>query len=413
MRRLRDFSALLAGAALLSGCRVGGWRDVPELAPYGDQVEIETSFGPFAGELLLVTDDGVVVLRDLAHEVPWSAVRKIRFDRFPYGDFEGDGRPPEETRRRVIAHASRYPEGLTEEQLVRLFEAVGHDEVGAPQGEADTREGSAPPRSRPLDSAAREFIEAVRDAASRFEDRRHAQRAGYRRIGPDFPGMGEHWVNPSRAMASSIDPREPAILSYAVRDGDPVLLGVAFAVPLGPNDHPPSTPFRPAVWHDHSGAVDEEVLLLNHPASVDMGGDGHRLAVVHVWTGLANPDGVLAQNNWALPFWREGLPAPERPTAAAARGVSLANTGRAYYRNLIGRAARLEEAEGESVAAALDRAASAAEAEIERHRAAEPAAKIDPARFEAIWVSFWREVRAGVSAGTWDSLRTLAAPVES
>ncbi|HSM35232.1 MAG TPA: hypothetical protein VK837_02450 [Longimicrobiales bacterium] len=267
---------------------------------------------------------------------------------------------------------------------------------------------------QPLDSAGLAFVEAAREAASRYRDVAAARLNGYRRIGPDFPGMGEHWINLSAAVSGALDPAVPAILSYAARNGGaPVLLGVAYAVPLGPGEEPPAGPLDPGVWHDHSRTVDEELLLISHPTSMDRAGSkGHRVAVVHVWTELPNRDGVLAQHNWSLPYWRAGIPPPVRAHVRAARGVSLAHGGRAFYRDLLRDAAELSPAEREAVDKAVDRAAAAAEDAIERHRAAGPDAASDPVEFERIWEAFWGDIRAGVSAAAWARLVELSDPRE-
>ena len=79
---------------------------------------------------------------------------------------------------------------------------------------------------------ARTFIQATVDATRRFASRTEAIRAGYRRLGPDFPGMGEHWVHPGRIVAGVLDPVRPPVLSYVVVAGEPRLAGVAFTLPL-------------------------------------------------------------------------------------------------------------------------------------------------------------------------------------
>ena len=257
------------------------------------------------------------------------------------------------------------------------------------------------------DSATRAFVDSATLATRRFADRRQAIRAGYRRLGPDFPGMGEHWIHPGRIVRGVLDPSRPSVLSYVEMEGEPVLVGLAFTLPLGPEDAPPTEPFGVDVWHDHSGAVDEETLLLNHPSSMHDDPEGPRLSMVHVWTDLENPDGVLAQNNWRLPWIRVGL-APPHASMEAARGVSLAYGGRAFYAELIRRAADLTPAESEAVAATLDRHASEAERRIELARDAAEARVADPSIFADLWRSFWDGVRDEVRPDTWRHLAPLA-----
>jgi hypothetical protein len=251
------------------------------------------------------------------------------------------------------------------------------------------------------------FLEGARAAAERFRDRDEAIRRGYRRLGPDFPGMGEHWIHPGILVRGVLDPEVPGVLCFVERDGRAHLVGLAYALPLGPHDDPPERPFGREVWHDHVGAVDEEVLLLNHPSTHHGGGDGHRLTMVHVWMPLENPDGILAQNNWALPFWRLGLEAPGAPSPEAARGVSLARGGRDYYAELLRRAAPLSPREEAAVDEAIRRHADRAERAVDAALAT--GGRVDrPEEFAEIWGAFWDEVRAGVGSGAWEGLRPLS-----
>src|SRR5512141_722095 len=83
----------------------------------------------------------------------------------------------------------------------------------------------AQPRVNPrLDSLA----EATAAATERFADRRVAAAEGYRRLGADFPGMGEHWLHPGALLSGAIDAKRPTILIYATIAGAPKLLGVGF-----------------------------------------------------------------------------------------------------------------------------------------------------------------------------------------
>src|SRR6476619_3792405 len=72
------------------------------------------------------------------------------------------------------------------------------------------------------------FAAAVRTATERYRDRSAASADGYRRIGPDFPSMGEHWLNVSLAVRAEVDPLHPPILAYVSVAGKTVLAGVAY-----------------------------------------------------------------------------------------------------------------------------------------------------------------------------------------
>lgn len=191
-------------------------------------------------------------------------------------------------------------------------------------------------QTHPVETTLDAFVDSLSRAGHRFSDVRVAIAEGYRKLGPDFPGMGEHWVHPSLVIGGKVDPERPPVIAYTKVEGRRVLLGFAFTRVLGPGERVPGSVFPHGAWHDHSDAVDEEALLLSGPASMHAEGDDFRLSMVHVWTGLENPDGTLAQNNWALPFVRLGLAAPAEVSTSAARALSLAtDEGLAFYRTLL------------------------------------------------------------------------------
>ncbi len=184
------------------------------------------------------------------------------------------------------------------------------------------------------DRGATAFRDLVRESTTRFADKNAAVRAGYRVVGGDFPAMGRHWVHPGIILRGEVDPRSPAILSYAEIGGAPVLVGVAFAVALAPGEKPPLVAGKRRAWHEHNGSVAEESIVREHRHSIS--GALTRLAILHVWSGIDNPDGVFATDNWALPFARAGLAAPVPVAQGAARAISLLNGGADYYSMLIG-----------------------------------------------------------------------------
>jgi hypothetical protein len=197
--------------------------------------------------------------------------------------------------------------------------------------------GAAPAGAQqsPRDSSA--FVRLAREAAERYEARSTAIADGYRRVGPDFPAMGEHWVQPGRLVSGRVDPASPPILSYVEVQGRPRLVGVAYAVPLAPGQSPPPFP-RPDAWHDHTGTVDQESLLVG-PLGAGPEAGGSQLAMLHVWIPADNPAGVFAQHNWSLPLIRLGLEGGTAPPEHAARSLSLLNGGAGYYTRLLTAAA--------------------------------------------------------------------------
>ena len=157
-----------------------------------------------------------------------------------------------------------------------------------------------------------DFATKVRAATERYRDQSAAVADGYRRIGPDFPSMGEHWLSVSLAVRAEVDPLHPPILEYVTVAGKPVLAGVAYTQLV--RDAPPQAPIpAPAgAWHFHQGSVDEESFVLSHAGQVAAGNSaGPRIGVLHAWLWLENPAGLFATANWALPWRRMEISPPE------------------------------------------------------------------------------------------------------
>ena len=240
----------------------------------------------------------------------------------------------------------------------------------------------------------------IEAAATRFADPAAAVRLGYRRVGPDFPGMGQHWVNPGRVLSGGVDPAHPQILTYVDVRGTPRLTGVAFAMPLGADEALPDGPLPATAWHDHGGSLDEEALILESPHTARHDGPGPRLAMVHAWLWPQNPDGALAQNNWALSWVRLGLPVPEHPEPGVARALSLAGDGAAYYRTLLRRTAELSRADPSdpsviAIDAAVEHAASRANAVLEG-RGDTPLSASERSALRAAWDGLWDDLLESV-----------------
>lgn len=249
--------------------------------------------------------------------------------------------------------------------------------------------------SAPLTS----FLQDLSESGRRFEDVRVAVAEGYRKLGPDFPGMGEHWVHPGLVIAGELDPAHPPVIGYTMVHGERRLVSFAYTRVLGPDESPPDAPFPHPAWHDHTGGVDEESLLLSGPMSMDEGGGGFRLSMVHVWLGVENPDGVLAQNNWMLPFLRAGVASPHHASSEAARALSLATRdGMAFYDQLLREGVRLEAGQLDLAMSAFDEAGDSAE---EWSAGRDP----DPAALEEIWSALWARLDRTMSDA---SLQTMA-----
>jgi hypothetical protein len=256
------------------------------------------------------------------------------------------------------------------------------------------------------------FLAAVEREVGRFERVEAAIAEGYRKLGPDFPGMGEHWIHPGLVISGTPDPARPPVIAYTRFGAERRLVGVAYTTVLGPEDEPPDGPFPPDSWHDHTGGVDEESLLLAGPASMHASEAGFRLAMVHVWIPARNPQGVLAQNNWALPFLRAGLDVPESVSSEAARALSLAGVGEAFYAQLLREGVGLQGEELRLAMEAFTSGSSSARAWLDRQQlaSAESAGgthRAAVAELEAVWARVWRDLDSALAGEARAKLSVL------
>lgn len=247
-------------------------------------------------------------------------------------------------------------------------------------------------------TALEDFLAQARSGTARFQNPDSARAAGYRPVGPDFPGMGRHWVHPSLILRDTPDAAQPTVLEYAEISGRLTLVGVAYAVLVTDGTPPSALPVPASAWHFHQGTVEEESFLRSHAG---MGHDlpGPKIAVLHAWVWLANPDGVLATDNWALPFARAGLAAPPRLSRTAARALALADEGgRLYMEALLHAVGQPDDAEMAMLSAV-----------IVRHQVLARAHAANAAQLESCWTAFWTDVQASVRPEVWLRL----APISS
>lgn len=212
-------------------------------------------------------------------------------------------------------------------------------------------------QSAPDDVA--DFVTAARAATERYRDQATAIADGYRKIGPDFPSMGEHWLSIPLVVRGEVHPLHPPILEYITVAGEPVLAGVAYTQLV--RDGPPRAPLPApsSAWHYHSGSVDEESFILGHAQS--SGGmdsaAGPRIAVLHAWLWLDNPAGLFATDNWALPWHRLGIAPPPESDGPSPAGLAaaLASGGEGYFLALLRLRHGLSPAQADQLAAVLER----------------------------------------------------------
>jgi hypothetical protein len=450
------------GVLLLQGCFTLGpsAANHPRVGtPFGIQLEVSHAGGQLTGELLEVREDGILLLQ--GQSFVYAPYERIRQARDPAGTRRSfiSGGPPSAQNRERLRLQSRYPQGLSAEHLEALLARYGESEVremgvglgggsedawsGASSG-GEFAEGAAEQVLEGAVAAAAErtaeaaggrtveaFLAAAREGSRRYHDPGRARLDGYRPVGPDFPGMGEHWVNVGLLLEGGLDPAAPPILSYAPSPTGDRLVGVVYAVPLGPGEHAPDFPVPANQWHEHAGSIDEESLVLQHlaasAASGDAGHGGHpeatstststgtRLAVLHAWVWLENPAGVFATDNWALPYFRLDLdpPAPRTGEVEAAKMLSFASGAGAYYLA----AARALARPGSEEEAALSEVFEAYRREVEEEAAAwgggaagagtEAAEAALVAHLQDAWGRMWRDASARVREGTADRIRLL------
>ena len=272
-----------------------------------------------------------------------------------------------------------------------------------PQASAQTGDHTS---SHPQQAADQQVIDKILKATAVYKDIDKAIAAGYRLVGPDFPGMGEHWVNVRRVVQRDLDITNPAVLSY-VRVGDSIeLTGAAYTWPLQPGEEPPEF-IQPGLWHAHSGSIDEETLALNPKGANHGGGDQPRLAMIHAWVWAANPAGTFVQDNWALPFMRLGLPVPDAVPPQAGKALFLLTGGVDYYLGLIELAGSPKDNELRQIREVLEESAG----KVKEHRGTIGDVGYLPEDItvlENIWMELWSRIRQKTSPRTWEAIQELA-----
>lgn len=194
-------------------------------------------------------------------------------------------------------------------------------------------------RTGDVPAEARGQLATLAQAIARFHDVDVADAEGWTPFGDDVPMMGQHWSHPAGpdyVTGDVLDFSRPSNLIYS-RIGDrKVLTGVAYIVRLGPDDPlPAGFAGTGDVWHVHDMDLIREIVLEDRPLarwfvnrriSSEMSDGRTRLAMVHAWVTLPNPDGPFASHNRVVSYMKLGLPPhyAEGASMEAARGVALA-----------------------------------------------------------------------------------------
>jgi hypothetical protein len=366
---------VLFAATILTACTHGPRINSVASAttPAGAAVEwrIGGEHTKHSGELFAANDTGVIVLtveNRLMHvrwnRFDWFVATQLNRSRF--GVYRNEVASSE--KRAQFALVSRFPHGLEGQLLADVLRAMNQESLDELPYEA--KRPSAPPDAAGGERLSLEaFATTAAGAAARYADRRIAIADGYRRIGADFPAMGEHWLRTSELLEGRLDPARPTMLAYATINGQPTLVGTGFVVTTRDDERADHAPGWPEEWHEHSGLLAEESGA--RPAASSEGHAhgaeprrGTRAWVLHIWTTLENPAGRYHADNWALPFARAGLGTGAGLTIdeTSGRALSLAVGGDRFLRDVLTDAGL----RGAGNAAPVDSVIGSARAEAER-----------------------------------------------
>jgi hypothetical protein len=364
--------------------------------------------GRVVGELLEVRDSSLLMIwGQRVVEVPFTTVTRINIAGrlIRLGNDHVLSAADEEQLRLF----SRHPRGMTPQLLEALLGGLGQEDV--------IRATSGGMRPGGQDEEIDVFITAARAGTAPYHDRARAIADGYRRIGPDSPGMGEHWINPALVTLGQLDPARPQILSYVPTAEGPRLIGVAYALALREGEVPPASAIPCTAWHAHTGTVADEALSLHsaamngaapaHAGECDGGGHHHhggaaavRLATVHAWIWQDNPDGVFAPDNWSVPFVRQGIEPDPSGSTSAGRALALAAGDAGYFSSLLRTHARLSPSEAARAEEILGEAGRRVAAMMRN-------APFDPLRAAIEWERAWQQIERRVSSKRRNDVRRV------
>ena len=254
------------------------------------------------------------------------------------------------------------------------------------------------------DSSVVAFVREARAATDVYHSLEAAIAAGYRLMGPDMPNMGEHWINPRIAVRRPFDPARPSVLTYVRVDGKPVLTGVAYTVPVRPGESPPTFPFEGA-WHYHAASLEAEAFGHKPHTMEQAATDEPRLAMLHAWIWVENPDGLFTADNWALSLARLSLPAPSEVPPPAAKALFLLEGGVDYYARMVQLAGSPSPEEREAVRAILTTYRDEVQQRLARTAKAKHAP--DLAALAELWEDLWEEMAQQVSPELWAQIGNL------
>lgn len=242
------------------------------------------------------------------------------------------------------------------------------------------------------------LIKDARVGTARYRSVDSAIADGFKRVGVEFPAMGEHWVNLPRVLENRFDAARPSVLIYITTQGKRELAGVAYTALLYDGQKPPATAAKLSDWHEHNGSVAEESLPLHHAAGMSSAptSGAPRLSILHAWVWTPNPAGVFVTDNWSLPIERVGGK-PTRLSADAVRGLALAADSSGYYELTLQSSIEATEAETKTIARVVD-----------AHRSAARRAGLNDTALASAWRDLWASLERALPARA-TSLRSVRA----
>lgn len=354
------------------------------------------------GELLWADSTGYLLLLPGANgRVLWAPFARVSEVWFPVPGLV-QVKPGTPAQFEALRSASRFPFGINKQGVDQILSQRGQQTVDTLPLPA-TPGGSAP------------FLESARAGSARYRSADAAIADGFKRVGTEFPFMGEHWVNLPRVLENSFDASRPSVLIYVNSVKGRELAGVGYTALLAAGEKPPVSPAPESAWHEHNGSVIEESLPGLHQDDGHEGGhktghesgqsgghksdnggtpDGLRLAVMHAWVWTENPAGPFVTDNAALPFARAGIPR-RAMSAALLRGLTLAQDSAGYYFQTLRTALRTSESEDPRLARAIADARAAAAS--------------DDAALERAWSALWSAIDRELPARRAELARVRSA----
>jgi hypothetical protein len=241
------------------------------------------------------------------------------------------------------------------------------------------------------------FLARARATTEKYQDQSLAILDGYRRIGRDFPAMGQHWIRINLLFDGKIDAEQPEFLTYIEVSGKPVLLGVAYALPLLSGESVPDLPPGREAWHDHFRTIEDETALPHHHRTGSLQ-DEPRIAMLHAWIWSTNPDGMFAADNWAVPYLRLGLAPPSGFSRAAAMALSLLTGGVDYFAATVDAVAAPDMKQRAAMATAIEAARTAVERKTHRQ---------DLDGLADVWTKLWTSIESALTPEAREHLRSV------